>query len=157
MLYMLGSLCVPTSNNVMKQIEILIVDDDSDDVELFQEVLNESDLNATTIAFFDPDAAFGHLQNRVDRREKLPDLVVMDLNMPRMQGHEALSVFKATDAYHRIPVIVISVSKRAEDSEKSFLLGAAGYFIKPLHPDEWKPVINLIRSLVYENEKKPVD
>jgi len=137
--------------------EILIIDDDSDDVQLFQEALNGSDVNCNTIAFFDADAAFVHLQSRLDKQEKLPDLIVLDLNLPRMQGHDALAILKATNAFHAIPVIVISVSKRAEDNEKSVMLGAAGYFIKPLHPDEWKPIVARIRNLTHQSEKDSVE
>src|SRR5688500_17079584 len=108
----------------MHKAEILIIEDDSDDVQLFQEALNNSDLNTVTIAFFDAEAAFNHLQQRVDHQEKLPDIIVLDLNLPLIQGHDALATLKATEVYHHIPVIVISVSKRGEDSEKSFLFGA---------------------------------
>jgi CheY-like chemotaxis protein len=131
----------------MKEIEILVIDDDSDDVQFFQQALNNSDLICTMIAFFDAEAAFGHLEKRADRIDKMPDVIVLDLNLPRIHGHDALATLKANDKFHNIPVLVLSNSKRAADSEKSFMYGAAGYFIKPMRDDDWFPIIQTIFEL----------
>ena len=135
----------------MKDLEILVIDDDSDDVQFFQQALNASALECTLIAFFDAEAAFSHLERRVQQNDKLPDVIVTDLNMPRVQGHQVISYLKANAHFHDIPVVVVSVSRRGEDSEKSFMLGAAGYFIKPLRDEEWFPIIQAIEDLVHRN------
>ena len=140
----------------MKRIDILIIDDDSDDVQFFQQVLNNSDLEAVMIAFFDADAALVHLQRRVEQLEKLPDVIIMDLNLPRVQGHDALAMLKANERFHKIPVIVLSASKRAEDNDKSFRFGAAGYFIKPMKDEEWTPILKLMKTLTHKDERNEV-
>lgn len=137
----------------MKDIEILVIDDDSDDVQFLQHAINDSDFPCTLIAFFDPDAAFSHLQRKAERFEKLPDLIITDLNMPRVEGLQVISMLKANASFHKIPVVVLSVSKRGEDSEKSFLLGAAGYFVKPRRESEWEPIIQAIKDIVLKSKE----
>ena len=132
----------------MKAIEILVIDDDSDDVQFFQQALNDAMPEFTLLAFFDAEAAFTHLERRVQDGEPLPDAIVTDLNMPRVEGHRVISYLKANAHFHHIPVIVVSVSKRGEDSEKSFMLGASGYFVKPLRDEDWFPIIQSISDLV---------
>ena len=135
----------------MNDIEILVIDDDSDDVQFLQQALNDADFDCTLIAFFDSDAAFAHLQRKAERMEKLPDVIITDLNMPRVEGHQVISHLKANASFHKIPVVVLSVSKRAEDSEKSFMLGAAGYFVKPRREAEWEPVVQGIKDIVMQH------
>jgi DNA-binding response OmpR family regulator len=137
----------------MKEMEILVIDDDSDDVQFLQQALNDSDFDCTLIAFFDPDAAFTHLQRKAERGEKLPNLIITDLNMPRVEGLQVISFLKAHATLNRIPVVVLSVSKRGEDSEKSFMLGAAGYFVKPRREAEWDPIIQAIKDIVLQDKE----
>ena len=137
----------------MKDIEMLVIDDDSDDVQFLQQALNESDHNATLIAFFDAEAAYAHLERRAERKEQMPDIVITDLNMPRTDGMQVISHLKANAAFHRIPVVVLSVSTRGEDSERSFMLGAAGYFVKPRRNEDWFPLLQSIADIVDQNRK----
>ena len=127
---------------------MLVIDDDSDDVQFLQQALNDSDINATLIAFFDAEAAYAHMERRAERNEPMPDLVITDLNMPRTDGMQVISHLKANAAFHGIPVVVLSVSKRGEDSERSFMLGAAGYFVKPRRNEDWFPILQSMADIV---------
>lgn len=137
----------------MKQsIDILLIDDDSDDIETFREALNAFGLIFTLRAYRDWESAAEVLDNLTD----LPDVIVLDLNMPRTHGHEALAYMKANVKLRAVPVIVLSVSRSVEDSEKSYLLGAAKFFSKPQREEHWHPIVKTVVAVVHANEPDTV-
>jgi CheY-like chemotaxis protein len=125
-------------------LDIILIDDDQDDIDTFKEALQAFGLGYTLRSYSDWESASMVL----DVLEELPDAIVLDLNMPRTHGHEALAYVKANVKLRHIPVIVLSVSRRPEDSEKSYLLGAAGFFTKPQREEHWHPVVKAIVEAV---------
>lgn len=137
----------------MKQsIDILLIEDDSDDIETFREALNAFGLTYTLRVYRDWESAAEVLDNLTD----LPDVIVLDLNMPRTHGHEALAYMKASVKLRSVPVIVLSVSRSVEDSEKSYLLGAARFFSKPQREEHWHPVVKAVVAVVHASEPDKV-
>lgn len=131
-----------------KSIHILLADDDEDDQlltrEAFQESLVQSELSivsdgAELLAFLKREDKFASLAN-----EPLPDLILLDLNMPRMDGRQALAAIKADADLRRIPVVILTTSKAEEDMFKSYDLGAASYLSKPVTFDG---LVELMRSM----------
>lgn len=131
-----------------KSIHILLADDDEDDQlltrEALQESLVQSELSIVSdgtelLAFLKREDKFASLAN-----EPLPDLILLDLNMPRMDGREALAAIKADADLRRIPVVILTTSKAEEDMFKSYDLGAASYLSKPVTFDG---LVDLMRSL----------
>jgi CheY-like chemotaxis protein len=121
-----------------KAVSILIADDDPDDKILIKEAFNENFL-LTDISFVDNGE---ELMNFLQRKGKysakqevefrLPDLILLDLNMPRKDGREALREIKTDPALHSIPVVIFSTSKSETDLVKSYELGANSFITKPV-------------------------
>lgn len=131
-----------------RSIHILLADDDEDDQlltrEALQESLVQSELSivsdgAELLAFLKREGEFTSKAN-----EPLPDLILLDLNMPRMDGRQALAAIKADADLRRIPVVILTTSKAEEDMFKSYDLGAASYLSKPVTFDG---LVELMRSM----------
>lgn len=117
-------------------VTILMADDDPDDRELTQEALEDSRLGNELHFVVDGEELMDYLHRRGDyehlRDEPLPGVILLDLNMPRMDGREALREIKADPRLRQIPVIVLTTSKAEEDIVRSYELGANSYISKPV-------------------------
>jgi CheY-like chemotaxis protein len=129
-----------------------MIDDDSDDIGVFREALDAFGLVYTLQPFRDWETASAYLESVTDT----PDVIVLDLNMPRTHGHEALAFLKANVKLRHIPVIVLSVSRSVEDNEKSRLLGADGFFSKPQREEHWHVIVKAIVAVVHQNQPDKV-
>lgn len=120
-------------------IDILMADDDKDDQLLIRDALAESLVHSNLRIVNDGVELVEYLQgiSESSGRSKInqPDLILLDLNMPRMDGREALAIIKADPLLRRIPVIILTTSKTEEDMVKSYDLGAASYLSKPVTYD----------------------
>jgi CheY-like chemotaxis protein len=107
----------------MTEKKVLFVDDDTDDLQLIQEILRESQPEYKLDEARNGEEALEYLkQSRA--LNALPCLIVLDINMPVMDGKQALSIIKSTDGLKHIPVIVFTTSKRDADEEFCNSLGA---------------------------------
>jgi CheY-like chemotaxis protein len=108
---------------------ILLVEDDQVDAMTVKRALK--DLNVTNRLDISNhgEEALNFLRN--DRNQK-PGIILLDLNMPRMNGIEFLKIVKRDESFKRIPVVVLTTSKEEQDRIESFELGVAGYMIKPV-------------------------
>ena len=122
-------------------ISILVVDDDPDDRMLIADAFQEVPLKSEVHFAENGEEALGFL-----RREKssLPRLILLDLNMPRMDGRETLKALKADPVLCRIPVVVLTTSKAEEDVIKAYSLGVSSFIVKPVTFDE---LIEIVRSV----------
>ncbi len=127
-----------------KPIEILLVEDNPADVRLMEEVLRESKVvNNLTVAE-DGIAAMAVL-----RREKghagfmNPDIILLDLNLPKKDGREVLAEIKEDPRLKRIPVTILTTSNAGEDISRSYALHANCYITKPFDLDDF---INMIKA-----------
>lgn len=115
-------------------INIFMIEDDSDDVEFYKMALDERGVSYSLTAFPEPDKAFDIL----NRTDTLPQLIVLDLNLPCKSGNDVLTQIKSIDRYRNIPVVVFTGSQQEGDRERAFALGAREFVIKPLHLDEFR-------------------
>lgn len=103
----------------IKPITILLADDDEDDRLMTQDALDEARLANVLHCVEDGEQLMDYLHRRGQytalRQEPLPGLILLDLNMPRKDGREALSEIKASPALRRIPIVVMTTSKADED------------------------------------------
>ncbi len=119
-----------------KPITILMADDDPDDCLMAKDALEESRL-ANGIRFVeDGEELLDYLHQRgkyvAPEAAPRPGLILLDLNMPRMDGREALREIKADSELRRIPVVVLTTSKAEEDILRTYDLGANSFIIKPV-------------------------
>lgn len=133
-----------------KPVSILVADDDPDDKILIKEAFSENFL-LTDISFVDNGEellnflhGIGKYEPQTDIAQKLPDLILLDLNMPRKDGREALKEIKSHPVFHCIPVVIFSTSKSETDLIKSYELGANSFITKPVTYVELLEVIKTI-------------
>ncbi|MEJ7676310.1 MAG: response regulator [Segetibacter sp.] len=125
--------------NVIKPFRILIAYDDTDDVQLTKDCFNENRLPIDVNDVGDGQILMDHLKGmmNVSNLRDLPQLILLDLNMPRKNGLEALKELKQDDALRKIPVVIFSTSQASKDVEKAYELGASCFISKPNTLEEW--------------------
>jgi chemotaxis family two-component system response regulator Rcp1 len=126
----------------MKTPEILMVDDNPADIDLTSDVLARSKRHFHVNAVHDGVEAISYLR-REGRYAHVPapDLVILDLNLPRKDGCEVLSSIKADPALAGIPVVVFTTSQASSDIARSYKLGANCYLKKPGNLAEFSAVV----------------
>ena len=130
---------------VGRPIEILLVEDNPGDVRLTQEVFKESKIRNRLHVARDGEEAMTFLRNGVNGGDGArPDLILLDLNLPKKDGREVLAEIKADDGLKHIPVIVLTVSSAEEDILRSYDLHANCYLTKPIEFDEF---VRIVRSI----------
>lgn len=131
-----------------KSISILMADDDEDDRLLTQDALNESRVLNKLYTVEDGAELLDFLRNegRFTDTELYPrpSLILLDLNMPRIDGREALQVIKTDPKLRSIPVVILTTSKQEEDMVKGYDLGAASYITKPV---DFAGLVELMKTL----------
>ena len=132
----------------LKPVTILVADDDPDDRKLTQEAFTESKL-ANDLRFVEDGVeVFDYLNRRGKFADPAsspwPSLMLLDLNMPRMDGREVLVELKKNPRYSAIRVIVMTTSKSEADINKAYLLNAASYITKPVTFDS---LVNVVTTL----------
>ena len=118
-----------TEISQMKKCRILLAEDDPDDILLLRDAF--SSLGAREVIDFADNGEQVLKKLQGDTNEELPDLIVVDVNMPRIGGMQTLERLKADKRLKDIPVLIYTTSTNPADEEKSFRLGAQGYIIKP--------------------------
>jgi CheY-like chemotaxis protein len=126
----------------MKPIEILLVEDDPGDIRLTAEALKESDFAFHLSVVRDGDEALNFLYKVGKYADRpTPELVLLDLNLPTISGHEVLKVIKHDRLLGKIPIVVLTTSKDQEDIETSYNLQANSYITKPTDLERFIEVI----------------
>jgi CheY-like chemotaxis protein len=109
-------------------LDVLLVEDDPGDVVMTQEAFLDGGLHGTLHVTRDGVEAMEFLRSADGPR---PDLVLLDLNLPRMAGHEVLAAIRADDELTRLPVVVLTTSSAQDDVETSYRLHANAHVTKP--------------------------
>lgn len=135
------------NNGTRRPITILVADDDADDRKLTQEAFEESRL-ANDLRFVeDGEELLDYLHQRGKYAGKdvpLPGLILLDLNMPRKDGREALQEIKADPRLRNIRIIIMTTSKAEQDIVRSYSLSAASYITKPVTFEQLVDVVKTI-------------
>lgn len=140
-----------------KQIDILLVEDNPADIVLFEEILADAGIEFNLHTTSDGEEALAYLyRDGVFAEESLPDLVILDLNIPKKHGHEVLQVIKENVDLKHIPVIVMTTSNAQEDIYKSYKLHANCYIVKPVGPDDFIRVVKAIELFWLYTVRLPV-
>jgi chemotaxis family two-component system response regulator Rcp1 len=130
-----------------KSAEILLVEDDPADVELTRETLADAKVLTRLHVVGDGLEALAFLRREERYAEApRPDLILLDLNLPRMDGRALLAEIRADDRFKSIPVVVLTTSQAEEDIVKSYRLGANCFITKPVGLAEFARVVNAIEA-----------
>src|SRR5688500_6505502 len=111
----------------MKKIRMLLVEDDRDDVQLLQEAMNENNIECEMEVIMEGDKVMPFL-NSID---VLPDIIVMDFNLPKIHGREVLISIRSSPAFTSIPVVVLTTSASPHDIQFAQQNGADKFITKP--------------------------
>ena len=144
-----------------RPITILLADDDSDDRILAQQALEESRL-ANDLRFVEDGE---ELMEYLFRRGRYadpstsprPGLILLDLNMPRKDGREALREIKASESLRQIPIVVLTTSKAEEDIYRSYDLGVNSFITKPVSFDGLVDLMKVLNKYWFEIVELPKD
>ncbi len=119
--------------NMVKPIDILLVEDNPGDVRLTQEALKEAKVKNDLYVVSDGVDAMAFLRKQGAYKDvPRPDMILLDLNLPKKNGHEVLREIKSDDDLKRIPVVMLTISKAEEDILKSYNLYANCFITKML-------------------------
>jgi CheY-like chemotaxis protein len=131
----------------MKRPLILVADDDLDDRFLLQAAFAENG-NQEDLAFVENGAeVMDYLSNmEYDDTTRYPDIIILDLNMPKKNGKEVLFELKKHPRFKHIPVIIYTTTKNDQEIRKCYELGANTYIVKPISVETLKEVVLSIRT-----------
>lgn len=133
--------------NGVKEIEILLVEDNSGDARLAKEALKDSKVINKLHIVTNGVEAMAYLNNEGEfANQPKPDLILLDLNLPRKDGREVLKEVKTSDKLRRIPVVILTTSKADEDILKTHDLHANCYITKPIDLSQFVEVVKSIES-----------
>ncbi len=131
-----------------QSVAILMADDDADDRFLAADALREARVHNRINFVTNGEELMDYLMRRGayadDEKYPLPGLILLDLNMPRMDGREALKEMKQNARLKRIPVVVLTTSQAEEDVLRSYDLGVSGYITKPV---SFEGLIEVMRAI----------
>jgi len=142
----------------LDSVTVLLVEDDPDDVYLTQEALRSSKLRLSLVVVSDGVAAVQYLRSEAgyaDRRR--PDLILLDLNLPRMDGREVLTEVKGDPALTDIPVVILTTSQAEEDIAASYRQHANCYISKPVGIEQFRSIVASIESFWFTVVQLPPD
>jgi chemotaxis family two-component system response regulator Rcp1 len=144
--------------NSVRAITVLMVEDDPDDVYLTQEALRASRLRIDLPVVNDGVSAMQYLRGENEyAHQRRPDLVLLDLNLPRMDGREVLTEIRDDPALTDIPVVILTTSQAEEDIAASYRQHASCYISKPVGIQEFRSVLASIESFWFTIVQLPSD
>ena len=140
----------------MKSIIILLVEDNPGDVDLSREALETSKVRNTLHVVGDGEAAMAFLRHTGQYADApCPDLVLLDLNLPKKDGRAVLAEIKSDKDLQRIPVVILTSSQAEEDILKTYNLHANCYITKPIDLNQFIKVVQAIEEFWFNIVKLP--
>ena len=136
--------------------EILLVEDSPGDVRLTQEAFRDANLSIHLHVASDGVEAMAFLRREgVHARAPRPDIILLDLNLPKMDGREVLAHIKGDENLKTIPIVILTTSEAEVDIVKSYQLRANCYLSKPVQLDEFERLVKSINSFWLTDVKLP--
>jgi CheY-like chemotaxis protein len=136
-----------SANEECRPVEILLVEDNPGDIRLTQEAFKEGRLANNLQVVMDGVEAMAYLRREGQyATRRAPDLILLDLNLPRKDGRQVLDELKHDPALKHIPVVVLTTSKEEADVLRSYQLHANCYITKPVDLDQFMEIVHSIGS-----------
>lgn len=128
-------------------LQVLLVEDNPGDVRLFQEALKDSTVTPHLDIVHNGEQAIQFLKQETPFENKThPDLIILDLNLPRKSGHEVLEHIKTHQHTLQIPVIILTSSQAPEDIQKAYQNHANSYMVKPSQLNDFFDLVNTLEQ-----------
>lgn len=139
-----------------RSIRVLLVEDNPGDADLMKETLEGCRLHVEIAIAIDGVEALARLFRRPPYAAvELPDLILLDLNLPKMSGREVLAQIKQHPSLRTIPVVILTSSDAEQDVVKSYELGANCYVTKPVGLDAFQSIIRAVEGFWFTVVKLP--
>jgi len=145
-------------------VQVLLVEDSPGDVRLTREAFREANMSIQLHVAADGVEAMAFLRRETPHaRAPRPDLILLDLNLPKMDGREVLALIKADNNLKTIPTVILTTSEAEADIVKSYQLQANSYLSKPVEFDEFESLVKsindfwLIRAKLPQKEREKAD
>jgi len=139
-----------------RPIEVLLIEDDPGDVLITREAFEHYKIRNTLRVASDGQEGLDYLYQRGSHKGATrPDLILLDLNLPRMDGREVLAEIKSDPALRSIPVVVLTTSKAEEDILRSYDLHANAYVTKPVDLDQFMKAVRQIDEFFVQVVRLP--
>lgn len=137
--------------------EVLLVEDEPADANLVRMALKENKVYCRLHHVLDGVEALSFLRREGEAYldKPLPDLILLDINMPRMNGRELLRLLKADEAFSSIPVVMLTTSDVDRDIAESYRLGASGYITKPVDIEQFILAIKQVENYWFTLARLP--
>lgn len=146
------------SDPAARRAEILLVEDNPGDVRLTREALKMAMVPSRLHVVTDGVEAMDFLRRRGLKGEfPRPDLILLDLNLPRKDGRDVLAEIKADPALGRIPVVVLTTSQADQDIQRAYELHANCYIAKPIELDQFIEIVASIKQFWLSTARLPAD
>lgn len=123
---------------------LLIVEDNETDVMCLKKAFEQNGIGKTIITASNGEEALAFLRGESSQEDRIPNLILLDLNMPIMNGFEFLEVVKADERLKSIPVVVLTSSTSRLDMNDSYSNNVAGYIEKPMDPGEYLEIVRVL-------------
>lgn len=139
-----------------KSIRVLLVEDNPGDADLTKETLEAGKVHVEIVMAVDGSEALARLRRQPPHEaDPLPDLILLDLNLPKIGGREVLAELKKHDDLRRIPVVILTSSDAEGDIVKSYELGASCYVTKPVGLEAFQAIVRSVESFWFTVVKLP--
>lgn len=136
---------------------VYMIDDSDADILLVKESLKSFESPLNMVVFQDGEDAIQHFKKLEANKElSLPELVILDINIPRQSGMEVLKFIRSCEQLHHLPVVMLSTSRANRDVLKSYQLGANSYINKPIDFNDFFTSINEVFSYWFNRSILPV-
>lgn len=136
----------------MKTLKILLIEDDMIEVMKMKRTISSLKLNHKIIEANNGEEALNILR----KKDELPDVILLDLNMPKINGIEFLKILKEDDVLKYIPTIILTTSSNQKDLLECYEIGVAGYVLKPLKYEDYVSKIEKLLAYWSINELKKI-
>jgi len=132
---------------MLNSIQILQVEDDQDDIELMEQAFEDNGFRIQLKTIKQGDLVFPFLESA----PTLPDIILLDLNIPKMHGRELLKALKSSPALKEIPVIILTTSSSPDDMDYCLSLGADRYISKPATIEGFRETVTAIVTVASQH------
>ena len=141
----------------VKAVQVLLVEDDPADVELTREGLKDSKMHININVVDDGVKAMQYLKKEAPYSDVVrPDLIILDLNMPKKDGRAVLQEIKNNEDLKCIPVVVLTTSQDAWDIQKCYEMGANCWITKPIGLEEFIKIVGTVQDFWFTVVKLPI-